>query len=188
MLDWRSIQATLFSLLQGDVEAFALLHQSEEFYGFFLDCDSYYGSVLPCLNTPGQLRHQAETYKYDLQSIGGPAMSPDLYASKTVREIEDELRWSPGDWGHSQINRWDEWQNRWNPLFKSIEHVRDEDDSFCDQFMAMACRLLIQIEEAGVLNCLARTPDFATMCADHDETLDESRRRLESIRQAAMES
>jgi len=51
--------------------------------------------------------------------------------------------------------------------------------------MAMACRLLIQIEESDVLDLLARTSDFATMCADHDETPDDSRRRLDSIRERA---
>lgn len=188
MLDWPSIQATLFVLVRGDIEAFAPQHQSEEFYGFFLDCDSYYGNVLPCLNTAALLRHQAETYKHDLQSIAGPAVTPDLYASKTVAEIEEKLRWSPGDWGYLQINRRDEWRKRWDPMFKSIENARDEDESFCEQFMAMACRLLIQIEESGVLTHLVRTPNFATMCADHDETVDDSRRRLGSIRKMAMGS
>ncbi len=185
MADWRSIQDRLFSLVQGDIEAFAPQHRSELFYGFCLDCDSYYGGVFPCLNTPALLRRQAETYKHDLQSIAGPAVTPDLYAAKSVPEIEQELRWSPGDWGYLQINRWDQWRQQWDPIFKSIEADRDQDESFCERFMEMACRLLIQIEGSGVLELLARTPDFATMCADHDETRDHSRRRLDSVRTAS---
>lgn len=189
MIDWQSIQATLFSLVRGDIEAFAPQHPFEQFYGFFLDCNSYYGDVLPCFNTPALLRHRAETYKNDLQSIAGPAVMPDLYASKTVPQIEDELRWSPGDWGYLQINRWDQWRNYWDTIFKSIEDARDEDESsFCERFMEMACRLLIQIEDSGVLSLLSRTPGFASMCADHDETPDDSRRRLAAIRKAAMRS
>ncbi len=185
MLDWQSIQATLFSLVRGDIEAFAPQHQSEQFYGFFLDCNSYYGDVFPCLNTTALLRNRAETYKHDLQSIAGPAVMPVLYASKTVAEIEEELRWSPGDWGYLQINRWDECRREWDPVVKLVELARDEDDSFEERFMTMACRLLIQIEESGVLSLLTRTPSFATMCADHDEPLNDSRTRLDRIRKQA---
>ncbi|MDX2270783.1 MAG: DUF4303 domain-containing protein [Cyanobacteriota bacterium] len=185
MIDWRPIQATLFALVWDDIEAFAPQHRSEEFYGLFLDCDSNYGEVNLCLNTPALLRHRAETYKNDLQSIRGSAVPPDLYARETVAEIEEKLRWSPGDWGYRNINRWNEWRKGWNPIRTKIEDARNEDESVCEQFMVMACRVLVQIEESSVLNHLARTPDFATMCADHDETDDASRDRLSSARKAA---
>jgi hypothetical protein len=183
MFDWRSTEETLFSLLHGDIEQFAPQHQAEEFYGFFLDYDPYYGTVYPSLNTLELLRQRAETYKYDVQSIGGPGTAPDLYADKTIGEIEERLRWSPADWGYLQINRRDLWRQHWAPIRKIIEDVRDEDDSFEEQFRVMACRLLIRIEDSGVLDLLRRTQDFGALCADSDETLDVARARLERIRQ-----
>lgn len=183
MLDWQSTLATLFSLVHGDVEHFAANHREERFYGLFLDCNSYYGDVFVNLNTPDLLRKQAQTYKHDLQSIAGPAATPDLYAHKSIGEIEEELRWSPGDWGYLQINRWDQWRERWEPVREAIELVRDDDDLFDAKFMEMICRLLIRIEQSGVLNLLTRTTDFTIMCADHDELLDHSQERLSRIRQ-----
>ena len=188
MLDWHSIQATLFSLVRSDIEVFASSHKAEQFYGFYLDCNSYYGDVLPCLNTPDLLRRDAKLKKFDLTAKVGKMLRHELYADYSVDEIEERLRWSPGDWNYIQINQWDKWRQHWKPVCTLIENVRDDDESFEEQFMEMACRLLIQIEQSGVLNLLQLTPDFATMCADHDESDDASRSRLDRIRRQATAS
>lgn len=182
MLDWHLMHSTLFSLVCGDIEEFAILHERETFYGFYLDCDSYYGDVFPGLNTPEHLRERAEAYKYNLRSIAGPAVPSNPYSTWTLAQIEDELRWSPGDWGYLQINRWTMWRTDWDPIRMIIQNERSGNVSFCEQFMGVICRVLIQIEESGVLDRLQRSPDFATMCADHDERLEDSCRRLARIR------
>jgi len=185
MLDWLSIQAALFQLATADLQVFAAEHKSERFYGLFVDCNAYYGDVLLHLNTPEMLHRQAQTYKHNIQSIGGSAISPELYADKTIGQIEEELRWSGGDWGYFEVNRSDEWQKRWEPIRKSIAALAENGHSFEDAFMKMACRVLLEIEWCGVLDLLQRTDDFRTLCADRDEGIEHAARRLEAVRAEA---
>jgi hypothetical protein len=188
ILDWPFIQEILFRLSAKDIKEFAAKHGDEVFYGLFMDCNSSYGDVLLHLNTPELLQQQAWRYKHDLQSVGGAAILPDLYANKTITQLEDELRWSGGDWGYFEINRRHAWDADWEPIRKMIAEVAAKSVGFQEDFMRTACRVLLQIESCGVLDLLLRTQDFRTICADHDESVEDAAKRLDRARKELAET
>src|SRR5262249_31728377 len=116
MLDWPRFQQTLVQLVSAVLRWFAEGHSGELFYGLFFDCDAYYGAVLVHLNTTELLRKRAIAYKSDTTSVGGIAVPNDLYAMKTISELENDLRWSGGDWSYFDIGRKEEWDKHWKPI------------------------------------------------------------------------
>jgi hypothetical protein len=165
------------------IEDFAMSHRGESFYGFGLDCNAEYGGVLLCLNTEEEFQTTAAEYSAKW--------------SYTEERLSD-LRKSFGDWKYHGFNLempW--WDEMWGPYEKSIarywtayvhEFEEGEDSSdeareaFAGELMDSLCRVLIRIEESGVLGQLNRDDNFFTHVEDHDEPHGEADERLRLVR------
>jgi len=172
-IDWPKIEATIFSLASDDIRKFAAKHTDEVFYGFFMDCNSIHGDVLLHMNTPDKLRQGVEAARNK---------NPEYYANMSVEELEDKWRWEAGDWGYFEINTWDIWKHKWWPIAKQIERYIEEDMSAAETFMRSACRVLLKLESAGLFKLFRATDYFAIWCADHDESLQDAKKRLDAVR------
>jgi hypothetical protein len=184
-IDWNQMEEVLYELSAHDIRAFAKAHSNETFCSFFLDCNADYGEVLVCLNTEEARAKSADYYhqKY-----------PESY--KSVESAIEMLRLSPGDWEYQGFN-FERWDEKWDSFRDAVEEaILDEEERAEEEdgddfvapsairFLEIACRVAIRLDQDGVLECLNRTTDFSVMCADHDESNEESLSRFAHAKQA----
>ena len=100
-------------------------------------------------------------------------------------------RWELGDWHYQGFNS-KEFNRSWR-RFDSvvIKRCMDEEEdgrTFMTptqtRFMEAACRVLVRLEQDGAFDVLRRTPNFATLAMDHDESESVARARLRRIRRS----
>lgn len=178
IIDWVELEERLFRLVVYETKAFAQTHQQEVFYGYGFDCNANYGDVLLCVNTEEALFKRARKYgKYSEGEKG------------SVKEWASDLRWSFGDWKYQGFNlESGKWQSEWGDVNLLIEKAvtglaYNDMREITEQFMDMACRVLLRLERQNILACFLQSPDFRIVCADHDEDINHGDKRLELVRQ-----
>jgi hypothetical protein len=200
-IDWSELEDRLFDLAADDIKRFAARHPNEKYYGFALDCNSAYGNVLLCLNTPkflwaavsdshlpSEIKDGYTKAKCSIEKVLGFKVYEDD-SDTTPEEREKELRRSLGDWKYQGFNS-DTFDSGWRSFERAVHEScvdeQEDEETFMtpsqERFMRMACRVLVRLESAGVLNTLNRTDDFKTFVADHDESDEKSWRRLDMVR------
>jgi hypothetical protein len=189
MIDWVSLEQTLFRLTEVDLREFARKHARETFYGFAFDCNSEYGEVGLCLNTTGLLKVQRAApnpnaaFFASLDKKLGFKASPAATSRKT--------RWDLGDWHYQGFNSkaFDRgWRRFQTAVIKRCTVEEEDEGTFMtpsqSRFMEAACRILIRLERGGSFDVLKRTANFGTLAMDHEESASEARARLRRIRRA----
>ena len=116
---------------------------------------------------------------------------PNAYGTKSVDEVEQELKWNCGDFRYSFVNSDDEFDRFWRPVCLTLNSLSMQlyenagtkvSSQFQELWAETACRVALDLEASDVLNLLKRTPDFRVICVDHDETIEDSFSRLERVR------
>lgn len=165
---WSKLEDRLVELTQEELRAFVdSLEEPEDFYGFGLLCNAACGEVLLCLNSTAGLQEAVE----DRGNRSG---------------IEDELRWSLGDWKYSDFAS-RRFRLAWADFQDQVENQGlDEDDNgrsaVAKRFMGLACRTLLRLEEMEAFAVLKQTPDWDVFACDAEEDEEDAWDRLERVR------
>lgn len=183
-IDWEEVENALVAIASHYVRAFGKHHASEQFYGFAFDCNADYCQVFACLNTREDLRRQVQRYLKKWS---------DSYGQMTLGQVEDQLRWSLGDWRYQSIVT-DRFSEAWASVERALMDMMAADETedidflerFADSFMNCACRAMVRLEASDAFEALNRTEDFATFVADHDELAETSWHRLNSVRRRGL--
>ena len=183
-LCWTALRSFLTHFSEQKLREFAADHQNETFYCLCVYFDGCYGDFYLYLNVPDQARKTAKQSKEHY---------PDLYKDKTIEEIEEEAKWNCGDFLYDFVNSDESWKNYWRPISRLFEKLGEElysdDDSgelgirWGEALAETACHVALDLESSDVLGLLRRTDDFRVICVDHDETFEDSCKRLERVRQ-----
>ncbi|MCR9117243.1 MAG: DUF4303 domain-containing protein [bacterium] len=181
-VDWTHAEDTIVTAAIKCFEDFAANHRDEVFYGFFLDCNATYFETLGHFNTAAFLRETALDYQ---------TRNAELYPGWSVEQLEDELRWSAGDWGHFEVFNPCDYDEDYNQLVgKAISHFHSipSDDmdhpTVYDRFLEMSCRVALRLESENAFKSFNTTPDFRVLCADHDESIEDGEQRLQAVRES----
>lgn len=183
-LCWTAIRAFLTASSEDKLREFATQHEDETFYCLCVYFDGYYGEFFLYLNVPDQARKTATQIKEAF---------PDIYGTKSVEEVEQEVKWNCGDFRYCFINSDATFARFWRPVGMTL-------NALCTQLyeeagMEVSCRfgelwgetvglVALDLEGSEVLNLLKKTPDFRVICVDHDEVLEGSVSRLARVRQS----
>jgi len=183
-LCWTAIRAFLTASSEAKLREFASQHGDEVFYCLCVYFDGHYGNFFLYLNDPDQARTHAARMK---------EKRPNAYGTKSVDEVEQELKWNCGDFRYSFVNSDDEFDRFWRPVCLTLNSLSMQlyenagtkvSSQFQELWAETACRVALDLEASDVLNLLKRTPDFRVICVDHDETIADSFSRLERVRQS----
>jgi hypothetical protein len=171
-MNWRAAEKTLYEAARSVIGRFADNHRNERFYGLVLDLNADYGEVFLSLNTEAGLRMWAA----------------DHYPDYSPEEIEQRLRWNPGDWLYHGFNTDEpyalEWEQSWSEYQDRIHDavLDDDNDAVSEWFLEAACRVLLRLEKSDALMRLNREEYFKTLVIDHDESLEDAQERLARVR------
>jgi hypothetical protein len=196
-LDWSRIEAALFRLVVAEIKRVAKKYKGEPFYGFAFDCNSDYAEVLLSLNTESGLQERAlraaapnDPQKKVWADIDKKLGLEIKRETRSPVYYEQKMRWWTGEWKYMCFQS-RAFEKAWAPYKDAIEAASDEDseesmdiDQIRKDFMAMACRVMVRLENTKILDMLPRTSDFRTWVSDHDELPGESSRRLARIRKS----
>ena len=94
-LCWTAVRAFLTASSEASLRDFASQHEAETFYCLCVYFDGYYGDFFLYLNVPDQAQETAVRLK---------DMYPDLHSTKSVEDVEQELKWNCGDFRYRFIN------------------------------------------------------------------------------------
>ncbi|HQX49549.1 MAG TPA: DUF4303 domain-containing protein [Planctomycetaceae bacterium] len=181
-IDWEHVENTIVAAAITCFEDFAAKHRNEFFYGFFLDCNATYFETLGHFNTATLLRETALDYQ---------TRNAALYPGWSVEQLEQELRWSAGDWGYFEVFNPCDYDKDYNELIgKAISHFHsipcDEmhEPTVYDQFLEMSCRVALRLQSENAFKSFNTTAGFRVLCVDHDESIEDGERRLQSVRES----
>jgi Domain of unknown function (DUF4303) len=190
MINWDSLERTLFRLTKMNLREFAKNHAGETFYGFAFDCNSEYGEVGLCANTNRLLNVQRAAP--DPNAEFWASLDKKLGLGGSSAAGRRKSRWELGDWHYQGFNSkafergWRQFQTA---VIKRCMVEEEDEETFMtptqSRFMEAACRVLIRLERDGSFDVLKRTANFATLAMDHDESESDARARLRRIRRTA---
>jgi hypothetical protein len=182
-LCWTSLRSIMAAYGEHKLRELIALHSDETYYCLGVYFDGCYGDFFLYLNDPATAREEAETRK---RSASGSD------ARKTVEEIEDKTKWYLDHFRYQKFNVDPLWQKLWYPVQTLIDQLASEllenDEAeelhikWSATFAETVCLVALDLEQSEAVRALKKTEDFRVICIDHDETMGDSKARLERVR------
>jgi hypothetical protein len=189
-INWKKIENLYVKAAKKFLKDFGKEHPHEYFYGFSIDGDAEYWYWMVSLNTEPLLLKQVEKSKL---------ANGDLYDDQTIEEMLQDYRWNSGNWGYFEafdpavenrksgknphyVKEYDLLMKTSQEYADSLEYEDPIREKIREQYLETMCRILIRLEDEDAFKPLNRSKHFRALCADHDETDEDSEERLDKIR------
>lgn len=143
----------VLSIIESDED-----EQDAVFNALVFDSNAVYGKVLISLDTVAN--YQSTMKSYDPED----------------REEAEMMKFSAAEFdyiNHGEISLLD-----YSDMMASFDDI----DEGIEIFMDMVCEALLDISETEVYKKLPKASDFEALCMDHDADVEESRERLERVK------
>lgn len=189
-LDWQQTENRIYNAVIKYLEDFSTRHPDDAFYGFFIECQASSFQLIGRFNATEPMRRDwSPTY---------PRRHPQHVAAWTLEQLEGKARWANRDWGDCETfdpRDYDAAYNQiatkvieWADSFPGWKEKKEGTKTIADQFLLMACRVALRLENMNAFAQLNTTRDFRVLCADSDEALIVAERRLLTVRVESLES
>jgi len=197
----NEIEDVLFDLSSKTIQKFSQKQNSEKFYGFGFDVDSSEGEVLLCFNTEEDFQKTAQYYIEELD-----------YTEEDLQELKmnfGDWKYHAINYELDYIQDWYSWskykkeimsyydflfdkysiddtpvENDENVLFSTVDYsvALEKSQNFSKLFLESIVRVLIRLENEGILNLVNQEKEFIKLVVDHDEDIDKAIERIKSVR------
>ena len=197
----NEIEDVLFDLSSKTIQKFSQKQNSEKFYGFGFDVDSSEGEVLLCFNTEEDFQKTAQYYiekwNYTEEELQELKMN---FGDWKYQGINYELDYIQDWYSWSKYKKeimsyydflFDKYsidetpvENDENVLFSTVDYsvALEKSQNFSKLFLESIVRVLIRLENEGILNLVNQEKEFIKLVVDHDEDIDKAIERIKSVR------
>jgi hypothetical protein len=171
-MNTAALKEKIIAFTVESVEAFLIKYPDLQFYAFAYDCNAEYAEINLSFNTETDFAKTLLTYQQKY---------PNTYQAQ---EDIQSLKYNSSDWTYlcfESIYIFSD--EELTEIFQSLP----EDDykswhEFVESLMRLFCECLIDFTKSETFKKIPKTSDFKCICSNHDESVEDTQKRMEEVK------